>query len=155
MHLAGYNRAGILHILYNYIIYNIYINCHRWSDLLGPHLQTWVGSHPGVGLNWPLIGGHQASHMQEVNQHNSCFYSTLSTKGFEFNRGYSVCLSFCTSVITFLLLFVCSDQVPPSNNKCRPILTQYPYMQKTCDVAVKAILAKKKLRKKCVNRNKM
>ena len=31
----------------------------------------------------------------------------------------------------------------------------YSYMQKTCDVAVKAILAKKKLRKKCVNRDKM
>ena len=30
-----------------------------------------------------------------------------------------------------------------------------PYMQKTCDVAEKAILAKKKLRKKCVNRDKM
>ena len=29
------------------------------------------------------------------------------------------------------------------------------YMQKTCDVAEKAILAKKKLRKKCVNRDKM
>ena len=29
------------------------------------------------------------------------------------------------------------------------------YMQKTCDVAAKAILAKKKLRKKCVNRDKM
>ena len=29
------------------------------------------------------------------------------------------------------------------------------YMQKTCDVAVKAILAKKNLRKKCVNRDKM
>ena len=29
------------------------------------------------------------------------------------------------------------------------------YMQKTCDVAEKAILAKKHLRKKCVNRNKM
>ena len=32
---------------------------------------------------------------------------------------------------------------------------QQPYMQKTCDVAEKAILAKKKLRKKCVNRDKM
>ena len=31
----------------------------------------------------------------------------------------------------------------------------FPYMQKTCDVAEKAILAKKKLRKKCVNRDKM
>ena len=31
----------------------------------------------------------------------------------------------------------------------------YAYMQKTCDVAEKAILAKKKLRKKCVNRDKM
>ena len=30
-----------------------------------------------------------------------------------------------------------------------------PYMQKTCDVAEKAILAKKKLRKKCVNRDIM
>ena len=30
-----------------------------------------------------------------------------------------------------------------------------PYMPKTCDVAEKAILAKKKLRKKCVNRDKM
>ena len=30
-----------------------------------------------------------------------------------------------------------------------------PYMQKTCDVAEKTILAKKKLRKKCVNRDKM
>ena len=30
-----------------------------------------------------------------------------------------------------------------------------PYMQKTCDVTGKAILAKKKLRKKCVNRDKM
>ena len=30
-----------------------------------------------------------------------------------------------------------------------------PYMQKTCDVAEKAILAKKNLRKKCVNRDKM
>ena len=30
-----------------------------------------------------------------------------------------------------------------------------PYMQKKCDVAGKAILAKKKLRKKCVNRDKM
>ena len=30
-----------------------------------------------------------------------------------------------------------------------------PYMQKTCDVTEKAILAKKKLRKKCVNRDKM
>ena len=29
------------------------------------------------------------------------------------------------------------------------------YMQKTCDVAEKAILAKKKLRKKCVNCDKM
>ena len=29
------------------------------------------------------------------------------------------------------------------------------YMQKTCDVAEKAILAEKKLRKKCVNRDKM
>ena len=29
------------------------------------------------------------------------------------------------------------------------------YMQKTCDVAVKAILAKKNLRKKCINRDKM
>ena len=29
------------------------------------------------------------------------------------------------------------------------------YMQKTCDVAEKAILAKKKLRKKCVKRDKM
>ena len=29
------------------------------------------------------------------------------------------------------------------------------YMQKTCDVAEKAILAKKKLRKKCVYRDKM
>ena len=29
------------------------------------------------------------------------------------------------------------------------------YMQKTCDDAVKAILAKKNLRKKCVNRDKM
>ena len=28
------------------------------------------------------------------------------------------------------------------------------YMQKACDVAVKAILGKKKLRKKCVNRDK-
>ena len=31
----------------------------------------------------------------------------------------------------------------------------HSYMQKTCDVAEKAILAKKKLRKKCVNRDKM
>ena len=30
-----------------------------------------------------------------------------------------------------------------------------PYMQKTCDVAEKAILAKKNFRKKCVNRDKM
>ena len=29
------------------------------------------------------------------------------------------------------------------------------YMQKTCDVAEKAVLAKKNLRKKCVNRDKM
>ena len=29
------------------------------------------------------------------------------------------------------------------------------YMQKTCDVAEMAILAKKNLRKKCVNRDKM
>ena len=29
------------------------------------------------------------------------------------------------------------------------------YMQKTCDVAEKVILAKKNLRKKCVNRDKM
>ena len=29
------------------------------------------------------------------------------------------------------------------------------YMQKTCDVAEKAILAKKNLGKKCVNRDKM
>ena len=33
--------------------------------------------------------------------------------------------------------------------------TLVAYMQKTCDVAEKAILAKKKLRKKCVNRDKM
>ena len=32
--------------------------------------------------------------------------------------------------------------------------TTFPYMQKTCDVAEKAILAKKNLRKKCVNRDK-
>ena len=31
----------------------------------------------------------------------------------------------------------------------------YTYMQKTCDVAEKAILAKKNLQKKCVNRDKM
>ena len=35
------------------------------------------------------------------------------------------------------------------------LITTYTYMQKTCDVAEKAILAKKKLRKKCVNRDKM
>ena len=33
--------------------------------------------------------------------------------------------------------------------------TMIPYMQKTCDVTEKAILAKKNLRKKCVNRDKM
>ena len=33
--------------------------------------------------------------------------------------------------------------------------TDNTYMQKTCDVAEKAIVAKKKLRKKCVNRDKM
>ena len=33
--------------------------------------------------------------------------------------------------------------------------TSQSYMQKTCDVAEKAILAKKNLRKKCVNRDKM
>jgi len=41
---------------------------------------------------------------------------------------------------------------------CRQYSVYYPllpYMQKTCDVAEKAILAKKKLRKKCVNRDKM
>ena len=31
----------------------------------------------------------------------------------------------------------------------------WPYIQKTCDVAEKAILAKKKLQKKCVNRDKI
>ena len=31
----------------------------------------------------------------------------------------------------------------------------HAYMQKTCDVAELAILAKKNLRKKCVNRDKM
>ena len=31
----------------------------------------------------------------------------------------------------------------------------YPYMQKTCDIAEKAILAKENLPKKCVNRDKM
>ena len=34
-------------------------------------------------------------------------------------------------------------------------LTVTSYMQKMCDVAEKAILAKKKLRKKCINRDKM
>ena len=36
-----------------------------------------------------------------------------------------------------------------------PLIYLRAYMQKTCDVAEKAILAKKKLRKKCVNRDKM
>ena len=35
------------------------------------------------------------------------------------------------------------------------LLVVLAYMQKTCDVAEKAILAKKNLRKKCVNRDKM
>ena len=35
------------------------------------------------------------------------------------------------------------------------LLNVVAYMQKTCDVAEKAILAKKNLRKKCVNRDKM
>ena len=35
------------------------------------------------------------------------------------------------------------------------ITLPYTYMQITCDVAEKAILAKKNLRKKCVNRAKM
>ena len=35
------------------------------------------------------------------------------------------------------------------------LVREETYMQKTCDVAVKAILAKKNLRKKCVNRDKM
>ena len=44
--------------------------------------------------------------------------------------------------------------VSPSQNKwC--IVWPETYMQKTCDVAEKASLAKKKLRKKCVNRDKM
>ena len=36
-----------------------------------------------------------------------------------------------------------------------PLPIMSAYMQKTSDVAEKAILAKKKLRKKCVNRDKM
>ena len=43
------------------------------------------------------------------------------------------------------------DPPPLSQVRDRP----GTYMQKTCDVAVKAILAKKNLRKKCVNRDKM
>ena len=39
--------------------------------------------------------------------------------------------------------------------KIRSLVSFTPYMQKTCDVAEKAILAKKILRKKCVNRDKM
>ena len=35
------------------------------------------------------------------------------------------------------------------------IIITGPYMQKPCDVAGKAILAKINLRKKCVNRDKM
>ena len=35
------------------------------------------------------------------------------------------------------------------------LFSSLSYMQKTCDVAEKAILAKKNLRKKCVNRDKM
>ena len=35
------------------------------------------------------------------------------------------------------------------------VMTYIPYMQKTCDVAEKAILAKKNLPKKCVNHDKM
>ena len=38
---------------------------------------------------------------------------------------------------------------------CEFVIHRRAYMQKTCDVAEKAILAKKKLRKKCVNRDKM
>ena len=38
---------------------------------------------------------------------------------------------------------------------CLKIDKYQAYMQKTCDVAEKAILAKKNLRKKCVNRDKM
>ena len=34
------------------------------------------------------------------------------------------------------------------------LVRNWAYMQKTCDVAVMAILAKKKLQKKCVNRDK-
>ena len=42
----------------------------------------------------------------------------------------------------------------PAHYHCK-IDNDRAYMQKTCDVAEKAILAKKKLRKKCVNRDKM
>ena len=48
------------------------------------------------------------------------------------------------------LLFRIESQLPTNN-----VNTSNSYMQKTCDVAEKAILAKKKLRKKCVNRDKM
>ena len=47
----------------------------------------------------------------------------------------------------------------PCSKKLFKVVVTLPmaesYMQKTCDVAEKAILAKKKLRKKCVNRDKM
>ena len=46
-----------------------------------------------------------------------------------------------------------TDQPGGEVTKC--IVTLQSYMQKTCNVAEKAILAKKKLRKKCVNRDKM
>ena len=42
-----------------------------------------------------------------------------------------------------------------SNISVKRELMSTTYMQKMCDVAGKAILAKKKLRKKCVNRDKM
>ena len=50
------------------------------------------------------------------------------------------------------IFYLNSDDHHQTSQELRMLVS---YMQKTCDVAEKAILAKKNLRKKCVNRDKM
>ena len=75
-----------------------------------------------------------------------------------FNCGNLLLLIFSVSIFNILHPLTASLCLPLrwSNLQLlqlRPHLLTY--MQKTCDVAEEAILAKKKLRKKCVNRDKM
>ena len=80
-------------------------------------------------------------------------FGTAANENFEIlllKKTHSLALTLHWNHNINMVIIITACSTPELINPCQADT----YMQKTCDVAEKAILAKKKLRKNCVNRDK-